>query len=209
MKGLKHPATIIASLALFVALGGGAALASGLISGAKIVNHSISEKKLTAAAVKALRGQQGPAGAQGPKGATGAAGPQGVQGIQGVQGQIGPSGATSIYNKAGNKFGLSGTVATLALPAGSYLVFGNTFVSDFSSSSNNVNCSIDDSSAGDIDDAGTWLDNAVVPQTTLNLVAPLTTSGSTVSIVCLGQDANSTAFFTHLAAIKLGSVTGS
>jgi hypothetical protein len=35
----------IASLALFVALGGGAALASALISGTKIVNHSIAEKK--------------------------------------------------------------------------------------------------------------------------------------------------------------------
>lgn len=54
MKGLKPPATLIASLALFVALGGGAARASGLISGTKIVNHSISEKKLTAAAIKAL-----------------------------------------------------------------------------------------------------------------------------------------------------------
>ena len=32
-KHLRHPATIIASLALFVAFGGGAAWAGGLISG--------------------------------------------------------------------------------------------------------------------------------------------------------------------------------
>ena len=62
MKGFRHPATWIASMALFVALGGGAALASGLISGKKIVNHSIPAKKLIKSAVNALRGQRGPAG---------------------------------------------------------------------------------------------------------------------------------------------------
>ena len=46
MKGLKHPATVIALLALFVALTG-TAYASGLISGRQIKNHSIPAKKLT------------------------------------------------------------------------------------------------------------------------------------------------------------------
>lgn len=53
MKQLKHPATIVAMLAMFVALSGGA-LASGLISGSQIKNHSIAEKKLTKNAIKAL-----------------------------------------------------------------------------------------------------------------------------------------------------------
>ena len=56
------PALVISVIALFVALGGGAALASGLISGNQIVNHSIPAKKLTAAAIKTLHGQTGPAG---------------------------------------------------------------------------------------------------------------------------------------------------
>ena len=60
MKGLKHPATVIAALALFVALGGGAALASGLISGSQIKNHSIATKKLTKKAIASLHGQRGP-----------------------------------------------------------------------------------------------------------------------------------------------------
>jgi hypothetical protein len=52
---LKHPATIIAAVALFLALGGGAwAGATGLISGSKIKNNSIGVKKLTKAAVKSL-----------------------------------------------------------------------------------------------------------------------------------------------------------
>jgi hypothetical protein len=85
VKQLKHPATVIAALALFVALGGGAAWASGLISGSKIKNHSIPAKKLTKSAVKALRGRRG---ATGPAGPAGAAGPKGDQGPQGPGGKI-------------------------------------------------------------------------------------------------------------------------
>lgn len=72
MKYLRHPATVIAAVALFVALGGGAvAYASGLISGSQIRNHSIPARKLTRAAIRSLhgkRGQRGPAGPAGPQG---------------------------------------------------------------------------------------------------------------------------------------------
>ena len=55
MKQLKHPATIIAALALFVTLGGGAyAAATGLISGSQIRNNSIPVTKLTSSAVRSL-----------------------------------------------------------------------------------------------------------------------------------------------------------
>lgn len=75
MKRLTHPATVIAAVALFLALGGGAAAyESGLISGSQIKNHSIPAKKLTKSAIKSLRGKRGPAGA---KGATGPQGPGG------------------------------------------------------------------------------------------------------------------------------------
>jgi hypothetical protein len=85
VKRLTHPATIIAALALFIALGGGAAWASGLISGSKIKNHSIAEKKLSKKAIKALHG------ARGPKGATGAPGTAGAPGKDGAAGPPGPS----------------------------------------------------------------------------------------------------------------------
>jgi len=49
------PAFVISLIALFVALGGTTAYASGLISGRQIVNHSIPAKKLTTAAVNALQ----------------------------------------------------------------------------------------------------------------------------------------------------------
>ena len=90
------PAFVISLVALFVAVGGGAAWASGLISGKQIANHSIAEKKLTAKAIRTLRGQQGPAGPQGPEGATGATGPQGPQGAKGDTGATGPQGPGAI-----------------------------------------------------------------------------------------------------------------
>ena len=73
MRNLKHPATVIAAIALFVSLGSGA-WASGLISGSNIRNHSIAAKKLTKGAKKALRGPRGP---RGPQGVAGPAGPAG------------------------------------------------------------------------------------------------------------------------------------
>lgn len=88
-----RPAFVLAFIALFVALGG-TAYASGLISGKKIKDHTIAEKKLTKKAINALRGQRGPRGAAG---ATGATGPTGATGLQGPAGPITgtlPQGAT-------------------------------------------------------------------------------------------------------------------
>lgn len=81
MKHLKHPATIIAAVALFIALGGGAvAYAAGVINGSQIKNHSIASKKLTKKAIKQLHGAKGATGPAGPAGAPGATGPQGPGG---------------------------------------------------------------------------------------------------------------------------------
>lgn len=55
MSALKHPATLLAALALFVALGSGAATAGGLISGRQLANHSVPESKLTYRAIGALQ----------------------------------------------------------------------------------------------------------------------------------------------------------
>lgn len=204
MNGFRHPATVIASLALFVALGGGAAFASGLISGTKIVNHSIAEKKLTAAAIKGLRGQRGPAGAQGPTGASGA---QGIPGPKGDTGATGPSSATSASFPAGTNFGTTSvTIASLALGAGSYLVTGNTTVIDGSAAT--AVCTLDDNIAGTIDTSSTSTD-AATPRASLHLLAPLVTNGSTVKIDCVSSDPNDSAVLTHLVAIKVGSVSGS
>jgi len=100
MKTLRHPATVIAAVALFAALGGGGiAYASGLISGSRIKNHSIQEKKLTRSAIQSLHGQRGPTGPPGPKGGTGAkgdTGPQGPGAISFIKTDLGAGGSTQI-----------------------------------------------------------------------------------------------------------------
>ena len=92
MKGLRHPATMIALLALFVACGGTAVAATSYINGKQIKNHSIAAKKLTRGAIHQLRGRQGPAGVPGKTGATGPAG---------APGNTGPSGVVAIASWAG------------------------------------------------------------------------------------------------------------
>jgi hypothetical protein len=122
-KHLRHPATVIAALALFVALGGGAAWAGGLIPGSRIKNHSIAVKKLTKKTILSLRGATGPSGPQGPQGTPGTPGtPGGPQGPVGPMGPMGPTGLTGATGPAGpiGPTGLTGAVGPTGLtgPAG-------------------------------------------------------------------------------------------
>ena len=106
MKNLRHPATVIAAIALFVALGSGA-WASGLISGSHLKNHSIAAKKLTRGAIKSLhgrRGPRGPAGARGPAGPAGSAKAFAHINSDGTLDAAGSSGVTAgnfVHNGAG------------------------------------------------------------------------------------------------------------
>ncbi len=204
MKGLRHPATIIASLALFVALGGGA-WASGLISGSQIKNHSIAEKKLTTKAIRALRGHRGPTGPAGPAGSLG------------PQGPIGPSSATSTYNTSTVVYGTAGApIATLTLPApsgtaaASYVILGHTTISD-TANTQTTTCSLQlYNSNGTFDRADTSTTVPAPQVESVHLVAPLGTVGpAVVHLFCQSDDPNAKASNSHLVAIELGSVTGS
>lgn len=99
-------ANVTATVALFVALGGGVFAASGvLIKNSKQVGKGainsgdladakgVNVVDLTLAARKALTGSVGPAGPQGPKGDTGASGPRGDTGASGPKGDTGAPGA--------------------------------------------------------------------------------------------------------------------
>jgi hypothetical protein len=112
------PALLVAFVALFVALGGGGALAAtklivhthnianGAVTNRKLGNGSVGLKKLNIHVRSALAktggrgvvgqpGPTGPQGAEGPQGATGPQGPQGPKGdtgAQGAKGDTGPSG---------------------------------------------------------------------------------------------------------------------
>lgn len=106
---------MVASLALFVALGSGA-YAAVSIDGHSIKNRSIPGNKLTKAAVASLRGQRGPQGSAGPAGATGPAGgfdPSKVSYISSGDVAVAP-------NPGGTDIG----TATAACPSGTKVVGG-------------------------------------------------------------------------------------
>lgn len=154
-----QPATVISSIALFVALSGtataatlltganiknnsltGADVKSSSLTGSDIKNKSLGASDLSASAIKSLKsagpaGPAGPAGAPGPQGAPGAGGPTGLTGETGQQGPPGPSGILKIYRASLASLNLPANTETQVLakvvPVGTYLVTGKLTLTTF------------------------------------------------------------------------------
>jgi hypothetical protein len=121
-------ANVVATLALFAALGGGAYAAATLprnsVGARQIRKHAVTPKKLSTATRRYIaRRAKGATGAQGPKGDTGDRGPQGLPGADGatgsalltghgtgltsvpaagtISGRVSPSGLSKIVNPPG------------------------------------------------------------------------------------------------------------
>jgi hypothetical protein len=135
MKLLRSKLTysnVVATLALFLVLAGGTAFAASqfgkeTIGGRAIKKESIGPGKLNKAAKAALTGPTG------PKGPTGPPGPQG------------PAGQGKLFAFDGGPLGITGaaTVASLNLPAGSYLIQGKMdAVHNGTTSSTRLECSL-------------------------------------------------------------------
>jgi hypothetical protein len=93
-------ANAVATLALFIALGG-SSYAAIVITGKNVKNNSLTTKDIKNRSLlkkdfKAGQLPRGPAGRQGSSGAKGDAGPQGGPGPQGAKGDAGPQGAPSL-----------------------------------------------------------------------------------------------------------------
>jgi len=110
------PATIIASLALFFALGGTAIAAHHyLITSTKQIKPSV---------LKNLKGNAGKTGKTGP---AGPAGPSGAAGASGTKGELGPSEVYEVQLKEDSAQQTKNNVRTLkltGLPAGTYAIYG-------------------------------------------------------------------------------------
>ncbi len=111
-------ANVVATLALFITLGGtsyaaiklpsnsvgSTQLRANAVTSAKVKDGSLLLQDFSAAQRAALRGAAGSQGAQGAQGPKGDAGPQGLQGpkgdagLQGLQGLQGPAGAPGATN---------------------------------------------------------------------------------------------------------------
>ena len=128
-------ATLIAVLALFVALGGTSfaavskLLPKNSVGSAQVINGSLQKTDLSKNAVESLKGNRGPRGQQGAQGPPGATGPQGAEGQPGAtgpQGSTGPAGPSDAYVQAQSAVQpLTGTgtpneLLSETLPPGSY-----------------------------------------------------------------------------------------
>jgi hypothetical protein len=97
-------ANVMATIAVFVALGGVGYAATSLprnsVGTKQIRKAAVTPAKLNKAAKRTL---QGPAGPEGPRGATGAQGQRGPQGAAGARGEQGPQGAKGDRGEKGDK----------------------------------------------------------------------------------------------------------
>ena len=84
---------------------------------------------------------------------------------------------------------------------------GNTTLADGGANETAV-CFLTDSAAGQIGQSYTSTDATNDAQQSLSIVAPLTSTGTTVDVDCLSSDAGTSAYYTHLTVIKVGAVTG-
>ena len=85
-------ANVVASIALFVALGGtgyaATQLAPNSVGTRQLKRGAVTAAKINARARRALKGAAGPVGATGPQGARGPAGVNGVNGTKGADGTV-------------------------------------------------------------------------------------------------------------------------
>lgn len=139
------PSTLIAGVALFVALGGSAAAATGLIHSGDIAPGAVTSKAirdggvqptdLSATTRELLHGAGGVPGSKGETGLTGASGVNGAAGVNGANGPNGPNGANGVdgtngtngtngakgidgINGTNGVNGTNGTIAPLSATAG-------------------------------------------------------------------------------------------
>ncbi|MFL5846254.1 MAG: hypothetical protein ACJ762_16320 [Solirubrobacteraceae bacterium] len=143
-------AVVIAALGL---VGAGTATGASLITGKQIKNSSVTGSDiknkslglgdLSPKARTALKGATGPAGPTGAKGDTGAAGAAGAAGAKGDTGDRGPSdGYFSIVNSSVNAPDAMGTVDTLDLPTGKFLITATVEGLGIGDANRNLSCQL-------------------------------------------------------------------
>lgn len=186
LKEIRRPrlATILAGLALLVALGG-TATAAGLVNGAKIKNNSITGKKLknktitknkiAPATVKALKGQQGKQGIQGPKG---------DQGDPGQDGVVSPT--YQEFSSVNINDGQELALGTVNVPSGKYMI--NAVVNGFSLAAGRMECFVSTNGSGGSSSTSSW--NATAANVRNALPITYVTDSATVTTITLGCGMN-------------------
>jgi len=218
------PSIVLASAALFIALGGTAFAASGLIQAGEIAPGAVTSKAIRAGAVEpkdlststralleaGAHGETGPGGSNGANGANGPNGANGTNGIDGTDGSNGVDGTNGTIAPLSATKGLTAlptaspptTVVELTVPAGSYVVLAKTDLSH-TGAGDSVECSLK-AGATAIDQIAmkTLPALAAIPA---SLQAVTTTASPTqLSVQCSVLVANGAANFSSLIAIPTG-----
>lgn len=154
---------VVATLALFVALGGtsyaavklpknsvgSTQLRANAVTGAKVKNRSLTVDDLSASAQAKLRGPVGPVGPAGAAGKDGAAGATGATGPAGASGKDGASGLSRALVKTTPTTSPTTTVFhvgsyhfSASPPAGTYVVTADARFLNLNNSATVLSCSI-------------------------------------------------------------------
>jgi hypothetical protein len=188
-------ANVMATIAVFVALGGGAyaafTLPANSVGSRQLRNSAVTPKKVARATIKLFKGQKG---VPGPKGDQGR---QGVPGRQGLQGPVGPS---NVYFTSSTSVG-----AELTLPAGDYWIEGQC---DFSNSNSSQQPGLEiltSSQAGGIGSASATIPASGTTVASHDATAHFTRQG-TLDNGCTSSAGTGVSSNT-LTAIRVASVT--
>ncbi len=184
MKKRPSFTTVIAMLALFIAIGGTATAASGLINGKKIKNGTIAGKKIknktitsgkiAPATIAALQGARGEKGEKGDKGAKGDPGTPGVD--------IGITTFTESGTKNNQPANVETSIVDMAgLPGKRYLAMANVRV--FSQGTSTVSCGLSASNGGGSTSA-TWSSPVNGSRTTLPLTLTTSVATNHIELTC-------------------------
>lgn len=206
--------TVIASLALFVALGGSATAATlitggkikdgtitgkdvknSTLTGAKVKNGSLGSSDLSTAArgsLKGAKGDTGPAGPTGPAGAPGAQGPRGI-----VSPRVQTLGSKTIEDGPGNT-----TVLSNAIPAGTYVITAKATLE--AEDNDRVTCSLFNN-AQSIDQTQWDAPSAALVNSPMALSAVATITTGPLSVQCATDGtADASASDVKLIAVPVG-----
>lgn len=180
-------ASVIAMLALFIAIGG-TATAAGLINGKnikrgtvtskQIKNKTITTGKLAPATVSSLRGSQGPKGDKGE---------QGIQGIQGIPGVDVP---ITTFTKTGSKANQNAETSVVnmaGLPGKRYLAMATVEV--FSQGTSVVGCTLAAFNGGGSTSAS-WSSPVNGSRTTLPLSFTTSVATNHIELTCHPGNSN-------------------
>jgi len=200
-------ANVVATLALVFAMTGGALAAKHyLINSTSQINPKVLKK---------LHGAKGRTGATGARGAQGLPGASGGPGAEGKQGPLGPSNAYTALNTSfvETKFPENVTLASVNVPAGSYVVTGKVLAINETTARQLASCEVvtngneEDSSSATVEPIGGTSFNG---RATITLLEGVTLAApGTVQVDCGTSNASEKMKLTEaqLSAVQVGALS--